>query len=63
MQNYLNINSKDIFVIGDSNNDIEMIRDDNGVSIISDNLDVLAVSSRQYHQVYEYIDDIIVKIS
>lgn len=63
MQNYLNINSKDIFVIGDSNNDIEMIREYNGVSIISDNLDVLAVSSRQYHQVYEYIDDIIVKIS
>lgn len=62
MSELLNINPKDIYVIGDSFNDIEMIKEYNGASIIG-NDEVNKVSKKTYHYVYEYINDILEDLS
>ena len=59
MQNKYNILNQDIYVIGDSDNDIEMIFDFNGVSIYGNNEMIKKVSKKQYNYVYEYIEDIL----
>lgn len=63
MEEKYNINKKDIYVIGDSDNDVEMIRDYYGVSIDKNNEQVRKVSQKQYNHVYEYINDIIKDVS
>ena len=62
LKELLNINEKDIYVIGDSLNDLEMIKKYNGVSIISGCKEIIELSKKSYHHVYEYIDDIIKEI-
>lgn len=57
MEKILNINPKDIYVIGDSYNDREMIQEYNGVSIIG-NEEINKLSKKCYHYVYEYINKI-----
>ena len=57
MQDLLQISKDNIYVIGDSFNDLEMIMEYNGVSIIG-NSDVNKKSKKVYHQVYEYVNDI-----
>lgn len=58
MQEYLQIEKQDIYVIGDSDNDLEMIKEFNGVGIKGNNSNINKYSKKTYHQVYEYIDDI-----
>jgi len=58
MENYLNIKKENIFVIGDSDNDLEMIKEYNGVGIINNNENIQNNAKKLYHQVYEYIDEI-----
>ena len=58
MQDLLKIDKKDIYVIGDSGNDYEMIKLYQGVSIISNDEEIKKISKKQYHHVYEYIDEI-----
>jgi len=57
MEELLNINKNNIYVIGDSCNDLEMIQEYNGVSIIG-NEEVNKLSKKTYHYFYEYVDDI-----
>lgn len=57
IEDLLNINKNDIYVIGDSNNDLEMIKEYNGVSIIG-NDNINKSSKKTYHYVYEYINEI-----
>lgn len=62
MQKLLKIKKEDIYVIGDSLNDLEMIKKFNGSSIINGCQEVIEASKKSYHQVYEYIEDIIKEI-
>lgn len=57
MKDLLSIKENDIYVIGDSYNDLEMIEEHHGCSIIG-NDDINKKSKKCYHQVYEYINDI-----
>ena len=57
MKELLNKKKDDIYVIGDSFNDLEMIKEYHGVSIIGNN-EVNKISNKCYHQVYEYINEI-----
>lgn len=57
MKNLLNVKQENIYVIGDSFNDLEMIKEYNGVSIVG-NLELNKCSKKTYHHVYEYIDEI-----
>ena len=63
MEEKYNIDPKDIYVIGDSDNDIEMVRDYKGVSIMGKNDEIKEYSKKQYNHVYEYISDIIKDVS
>lgn len=58
MENYLNIKKDDIYVIGDSDNDLEMIKNYNGVGIKGNNENINKYATKLYHHVYEYIDEI-----
>ena len=55
----LNINKKDIYVIGDADNDFEMIRDYNGVGMINSCDDIKKIVNKTYNEVSDYIDDIL----
>lgn len=57
MQELLNIKKEDIYVIGDGYNDLEMIEEYNGSSIIGIN-EINKLSKKTYHHVYEYINEI-----
>lgn len=57
LKNKLNLNENDIFVIGDSDNDLEMIRKYHGVAMSTSCNDVLKISKKTYSSVYRYIED------
>lgn len=57
MQELFNIKKEDIYVIGDSYNDLEMIEKYNGCSILG-NDDINKKSKKVYHHLYEYINEI-----
>lgn len=57
-----NILFDDIYVIGDSYNDFEMIRDYNGVCMNTSCQDVLDIAKKKYKSVYDYIVDILKEI-
>ena len=59
LQEKLNILDNDIYVIGDSSNDLEMIRDYNGVCMTNSYSDVLNIAKEKYDEVYTYIIDIL----
>ena len=54
-----NIKNKDIYVIGDSYNDYEMIKKYHGVCMNSSCVDVLNISKKIYSSVSDYIKDIL----
>jgi len=58
MADYLNIKKKDIFVIGDSDNDYEMINDFNGVTVINGSDKIKSVSKKIYNKISDYIKEI-----
>ncbi len=55
----LNIDKKDIYIIGDSSNDLEMIRDYNGVGMINSCQEILKIVHKTYSCVSDYIKDIL----
>lgn len=57
MQKLLKVKKEDIYVIGDSYNDLEMIKNYDGVSIIG-NTEINNISKKTYHQLYEYVNEI-----
>ena len=59
LMNEYNINKKDIYVIGDSDNDYEMIKEFNGVAVTLSYPKILEISKRTYASVADYIKDIL----
>lgn len=55
----LKIVKKDIYVIGDSSNDIEMISDYNGVGMVNSCPEILKITKKKYLTVSDYINDIL----
>lgn len=58
LKNYLNIKEKDIFVIGDSDNDYEMIRDYNGVCVEGAADSIKEISSCIYEKISDYLKEL-----
>ena len=58
LANYLNINKEDIYVIGDSDNDYEMIKDYNGVCVINSTDNIKNVSSKVYEKISDYLKEL-----
>ena len=61
LKELLNVNYEDIYVIGDSSNDYEMIRDFNGSCVSCANELVRSISKKVYKSIDNYIDDILYK--
>ena len=57
--NLNNIKKEDIYVIGDSSNDIEMIKDFNGVGMDNSSLEVLKIVKKTYPEVSDYLNEIL----
>ena len=57
-----NLTINDIYVIGDSYNDFEMIRDYNGVFMTSSYPEVLEIAKKSYKSVRDYIYEILKEI-
>lgn len=55
----LDVINKDVYVIGDSYNDYEMIRDYNGVAMNTSCQEVLDIAKKKYKSVSDYIIDIL----
>ena len=58
LSKYLNINDKDIYVIGDSDNDYEMIRDYHGVCVSNATDKIKEVSTKVYEKISDYIKEL-----
>ena len=56
------ISTKNIYVIGDSDNDYEMIKDYKGACMDTSCMEVLNISKNKYKSVRDYITDILKKI-
>ena len=56
------IHKEDVYAIGDSSNDIEMLLDYHGVGMTESCDEILKIVSKKYNEVSEYIDDILKKI-
>jgi len=54
-----NVSLNDVYVIGDSYNDYEMIRDYNGVAMTTSCQEVLDIVNKKYKSVKDYINDIL----
>ena len=59
IQNKFQIGKEDIYVIGDSSNDIEMISDFNGVGMKKSCDEILKIVKVTYNEVSDYIEEII----
>lgn len=59
LKDYLQIKNDNIFVIGDSDNDLEMLKEFNGVCVKNSTSDVLKTCKKKYNQVYDYINDLL----
>lgn len=59
LKNKYDIKEENIYVIGDSANDVEMIRDYHGCGMTSSRKEILKIVDKTYDNVYEYIEDII----
>lgn len=59
LKNYLNIKDNDIYVIGDSDNDLEMLKEYNGVCVNNSTKEVLNTCNKHYLTVSDYINDIL----
>ena len=58
LKDYLNIKKEDIFVIGDSDNDYEMIRDYNGVCVNNADDKIKEISSCVYEKISDYLKEL-----
>ena len=59
LKEYLNINDKDIHVIGDSENDLVMLKEYNGVCVNNSYEEVLKLCKNHYKNVSDYIDELL----
>lgn len=59
LSEYLNIKRENIYVIGDSDNDLEMLIEYNGVCVKNSTEEVLKVCKKSYNQVYDFINEIL----
>ena len=59
LMNKFNVLFNDIYVIGDSYNDYEMIRDYKGVAMNTSCQEVLDIAKKTYKSVKDYINDIL----
>ena len=59
LQEKYHISKDDIYVIGDSSNDLEMIRDYHGVCMENSSQEVLNITKKVYKEVSDYIEDIL----
>ena len=59
LKNYLNITDNNIYVIGDSDNDLEMLKEYNGVCVNNSTKEVLNTCDKHYLNVSDYIKDIL----
>ena len=59
LMKYFSLSKEDIYVIGDSSNDFEMIKDFNGVCMENSCEEVLLIAKKKYATVKEYIKDIL----
>ena len=59
LKEYLNIKKEDIYVIGDSDNDYEMIKDFNGVCVSNSTDSILNLCKEKYQQVSDYINHLL----
>lgn len=59
LMNEYNINKKDIYVIGDSDNDYGMIKEFDGVAMTMSYPKILEISKKTYNSVSDYIKDIL----
>lgn len=59
LANKLEIKQNDIYVIGDSNNDFEMIQQFHGVGMLNSTIDIKEIATKLYPEVYNYINDLI----
>lgn len=57
LANYLNIDKDDIYVIGDSDNDYEMIKDYNGVCVINATDNIKSVSKCVYKKISDFLKE------
>lgn len=53
------IKKEDVYAIGDSSNDYEMIKDFNGACIHTSYPEILAIAKKKYKSIDNYIDDIL----
>lgn len=58
LANHLNINKEDIYVIGDSDNDYEMIRDFNGVCVTNSTDQIKQVSKCVYKKISDFLKEL-----
>ena len=58
LANYLNIDKDDIYVIGDSDNDYEMIKDYNGVCVENATDNIKSVSKCVYKKISDYLKEL-----
>ena len=58
LANYLNIDKDDIYVIGDSDNDYEMIRDYNGVCVEGSTDTIKSISKCVYKKISDYLKEL-----
>ena len=59
LKNKLKIANKNIYVIGDGNNDMEMIKEYKGYNIKNSTINYKEISQKEYNHFYEFIDDIL----
>lgn len=59
LSEYLNIKRENIYVIGDSDNDLEMLIEYNGVCVKNSTEEVLKACKKSYNQVYDFINEIL----
>ncbi len=58
LANYLNIKKEDIYVIGDSDNDYEMIRDYHGVCVSGSTESIKEISTKEYEKISDYLKEL-----
>ncbi len=59
LMNEYHVNKKDVYVIGDSYNDYDMIKEYNGVAMTTSYPEILEIVNKTYSSVSDYIKDIL----
>ena len=61
LSQYLNIEKQNIYVIGDSDNDLEMLKEFNGVCVYNSTPNILKLCNEKYSSVKDYINNLLTK--